>query len=129
MRELKIFDKVKEGNYIVSLGKLVMHIERLLPSFADGMWEINNGAYGYGELVCSIEEELKSSNKYLIEGKNIFPKIKSEEEYFYNVRMKKVDSDFEIGIFDSTYLFIRCSNDKLIQQIGELYFEVDITEI
>lgn len=128
VKEINIYDKVKGENYIISLGELIKRLEQIDASLMNGQWKIENGAYGYGDFICSIEESLKDGDSYLIDGKKIFSVLKSEEEYFYHVIMKRVDLDFEIGLFDSTYIFVRSNDDKLIEQIRKLFNEVKVIE-
>lgn len=126
MKELKIFDKVEGESYLISFGELIKRLEQIDSNLINGEWEIVNGAYGYGELICSIEDELKNGQQYIIDGKTIFSVLKSEEEYFYHVCMKKISSDIEIGIFDSTYLFIRSNSDVLIKQIINCFKDIQV---
>lgn len=121
MQELRIYDKVNSENFIISLGELIKSIEKIEPNILEGKWEIAKGAYGYGELICSIEDELSSGKQYQTDGSYIFPIIKSKEQYFYHVSMKKIDSDIELGVFDSTYLFFRSNNEELLKEIQAFF--------
>lgn len=126
MKELKIFDKVEGESYLISLGELIKRLEQLDASLTDSEWEIINGAYGYGELICSIEDKLKRGQQCIIDGKTIFPILKSEEEYFYNVCMKKIGIDIEIGVFDSTNLFIRSNSYEFLNKIKNYFNDAQI---
>ncbi len=128
MMELKIFDKVEGEGYIVGLGELIKRVELFDSNLLDGKWEIIKGAYGYGELICSIEDELKKGRQYIIDGKNIFSVLKSEKEYFYHACMKKIDSEVEIGIFDSTNLFIRSNSEELLNQVKNYFKDAKIVD-
>jgi len=129
MKEIQVFDKFEGENFLINLGELIKRLEQIDTSLTDGEWQIANGAYGYGELICSIEDTVKNGSKYLVKGKRIFPVLKSGKEYFYHVCMKKVGSDFEIGLFDSTYIFVRSNDDELVKRIGNLFNEVKIIDL
>jgi len=126
MQELKIYDKVKSENFIISFGELIKGIEKIEPNILEGKWEIAKGAYGYGELICSIEDELNSGKQYHTDGSYIFPIIKSQEQFFYHVSMKKIGSDIELGVFDSTYLFLRSNNEEFLKEIKTFFNDVKV---
>ena len=128
MKELKIFDKVKNKGYLISLGQVIHRLEQIDTSLIDSEWEIENGAYGYGKLICSIEDDLKDGKKHLIEGEKILSVLKSEQEYFYHACIKKEGADFEMGIVDSTYLFVRSNDDKLIAELRKFFKETIIID-
>jgi hypothetical protein len=109
MHELRIYDKVDNENYIINLGELIKNIEKIESNF--------------------LEDELSSGKQYQIEGSHIFPIIKSKEQYFYHVTMKKIDSDIELGVFDSTYLFLRSSNDEFLKQIKGFFNDGQVVEL
>lgn len=124
MKELRIFDKEKGFDYILSLSELIKAIEEFDRNILNGLWVIKKGAYGYGEIICAIEDKLKSNEQIIVESSMIFPLLKSNEEYFYHVCMKKQNYDLEIGVFDSTYLFIRNNCTELLNYIKNKYKEV-----
>jgi len=128
MKELRIYDKVKNENYLIGFVEIIERLEQIVVNILEGKWEIATGAYGYGELICSIEDELKCGKQYLIDGAVIFPILKSGEQYFFHVCLKKIGSDLEIGVFDSTNIFLRTNNEELINQIKSFFRDIKILD-
>lgn len=126
MKELRIFDKEKDFDYIIGLCELIKVIEEFDRNILSGPWIIKKGAYGYGETICSIEDELKNNDQFIVESSVIFPLLKLNEEYFYHVCMEKQNYDLEIGVFDSTYLFIRNNCTELLNYIKNKYKKVQL---
>lgn len=128
MKELRIFDKVASGNNIVSLAKLIKCLSCLNNRLLEGQWEVSKGSYGYGEKICQFEDELNLGKQCMVEGKDIFPIIEEDKQYFFNATLRKKDADFEIGIFDSTFLFLRSTDEKLLNQIGNYFQKTQLVE-
>ena len=66
MKEIQVFDKFQGENFLINLSELIKRLEQIDTSLTDGEWQIANGAYGYGELICSIEDAVKNGSKYLV---------------------------------------------------------------
>jgi len=128
MKELRIFDKVASGNNVVSLAELVKYISYLNDGLLEGQWEVSEGSYGYGERICQFEDELDMGKQCIVEGKDIFPLIVEDKQYFFHGTLRKRDADFEIGIFDSTFLFLRSTDEKLLNQIGSYFQKTQLVE-
>lgn len=128
MTELRIFDQEKRNNFIVSLNELIKAIEKTDEKILLGSWIIVKGAYGYGKKICAIEDKLKNSDQYVTESKYLMSLLKSRNEYFNHVCIKKINSDFEFGIFDSAYLYIRSSDYKFINIIKNNFIVTTIDD-
>jgi hypothetical protein len=128
MHELRIFDKSKNENLIIPIRNLIKIMESIIPNIFNALWSINKCAYGYGERVCSIEDELNYCNEIEINGEDIFPILKSGEEYFYNVCLNQADADIQFGVFDSTFLFIRSNNIFLLKKVQSSFNNTRIIE-
>ena len=105
---MRIFDKEKNSpNRIISFSILLKEMQEFMPDILDGSWKIFEGADGYGLNVCSISDSLENKKSLIIsDAADLFEIILSEKEYFDHVRLKKVYSSLEIGVFDSTFLFV-----------------------
>lgn len=113
MYTLRILDRDPETQLLISLGQVIELLEKAIPNFYDGDWELCQGAYaGYGEYVCSLEDHSKLSGVRISNTKELFSKLVSGEEYFYHVRFKK--GGLEFGLVDSTFLYISMDDDAML---------------
>lgn len=127
--ELRIHDERSQGsNILISFSTLLSCLVKLFPNILEGQWEIFQKAYGYGENVCKIEERLESENTMTINSEELFPNLLAGDEYFNNVRMKKIHTNIEIGVFDSTFLYMRGSRREL-EKVGECFKKTEIKNV
>jgi len=123
--KLKIFDKI--NNNLIELKELLYKIHDYNSNLLNGSWQIVNGAYGYGDTVCQIENALKGKDKYIIDYQEISKIIFSNDQYFYNLFMKNIINNIEIGIIDSTYLLFSSEDKKLINDLSKYFLDISIT--
>ena len=128
-KEVQIYDRrPSTESQLAPLGELLRHLQQLAPGTLTGRWRVLRGAYaGYGAMVTGIEEALAGEEYVELEGENLFPVLLSDEEYFYNVRIKKVSEDIELGVFDTTYLYMR-GPSQLVQEVAALFKNVIVME-
>ncbi|GAA0178454.1 hypothetical protein SH2C18_15100 [Clostridium sediminicola] len=129
MKELRIFDKVDNNKYILELGYLVKIVNSIDGVVLKGEWEIVRGAYGYGEAICQIEDKLNNGERCFVSDNEIFPLLLEDEQYFYHVTMMKVGSDISIGVFDSTFLFIKSDDERLICEIMNHFKNIQLLNL
>jgi len=128
VKELRIFDKVQNKDYLVSLGEIIKVMNRINSSILQGEWEIVQGAYGYGEVICEIEDRLNKGKKCTIKYEELFPLLIEDEQYFYNVTLMKVGSNLSLGIFDSSFLFLRCDDQKILQEVMSNFKKTELVD-
>jgi hypothetical protein len=129
VKELRIFDKVDDKNCILELGNLIKAVNSIDDAILLGEWEIVQGAYGYGEAICQIEDKLNNGVICFVRDKEIFPLLLEGEQYFYHVTMRKVGSSVSLGEFDSTFLFIKSDDEKLIREIMNHFENVQLLNL
>lgn len=123
MREVQIFDQDRPG-YLIPLARLLQAIERTDSEGLRGRWRLFPGAYaGYGEDLVALEESLDEHGTSFA-GEALFPLLLGGTQYFYDARMAKADGSLELGIFDTTYLFLR-GPDELVSQIARMFDHVE----
>ena len=71
--ELQIFDAGSNKDILISLSKLLLHINVIDKKILCGDWKVMSGTYGYGKLICSIEDALETREYYIIKGEKLFP--------------------------------------------------------
>jgi hypothetical protein len=130
MYELRIFDSEKEMRSIISLGVLIEQLEGVFPDLFLEDWVIKKGAWaGYGETVCSLEDELGKCKEMRILGDTIFLALKSGKEYFYHVCFENRKRNMQIGVFDSAYNFVISNDAKLLKRLRTAYKETELVII
>jgi hypothetical protein len=128
-KEVQIYDR-RPGteSQLAPLGELLRHLQQLAPDTLTGRWRVLRGAYaGYGRTVTDIENALVDNEYVDLEAEDLFPILLSDEEYFYNVRIEKVCEDIELGVFDTTYLYLR-GPSRLVQEAAKRFKDVVIVE-
>jgi hypothetical protein len=111
---------------LLSIRKLIETLEDFIPDLFKKKWRIKKGAYGYGEYVCSIEDQLLLCEESMLVNQSLFSLLKSEKEYFYDACLEDVDKTIQIGIFDSTFLFCVTADLSLLQNIQPYFVDTKI---
>ena len=109
------------------MAELLASIRKREPQYLLGSWVISKGAYGYGEAVCAIEDNLANSEAVEFDGEALFPLLEKGDEYFYSVRMSKNDGSIELGLFDSSYLSMK-GPIEVLKSIAKDFQEVELAE-
>ena len=128
MKELRIFDQRKNMKAIIGLNKLVEVINNLDSSILNGAWTVYQGANGYGEYVCWLEDLLEDKECIEIEAIALFNILLEGKQYFYHLQMKKKENNIEIGVFDSTYLYFKCNDLNFINSVKSNFIETKILD-
>lgn len=127
--ELRIHDeKDNDSNILIPFNNFIGCLQIIFPDILSGKWKIFKNAYGYGKIVCEIDEFVWNKGSLTIKGEDLFPVLLTGDEYFNNVRMKKVDEDIEIGIFDSTFIYMRGDWERL-EKVRPFFKKTDINEV
>lgn len=128
--ELRIHDTRNDNsNILIPFSLLMGCLKQVLPDIIFREWEVFQGAYGYGESVCNIESQLEEQDSITIPSdSSVIHKLISGEEYFNNGRMKSVESQIEIGIWDSTFLYLR-GNRELAENVAKFFNNVEIVSV
>lgn len=129
MYELRIFDKDHEQRHVISNYEIINAIDKVETNITKGEWDLYKGAYGYGEYICLLEDEMKDKDMITVDGSKLFSIIRSKKEYFYHVCLHKCNSDIQIGLFDSTYYFIRSENTTLLKNLQLLFKNTSLINI
>lgn len=110
--ELRVHDTREDmPGVLVPLAALLRQLEARLPGALSGRWRVEQGVYGYGEHVMELEE-VASAGPVVIEGASLFPVLLTDRECLHHGALAKLDGDrLELGVFDSTFLFVRCRRE------------------
>jgi hypothetical protein len=123
MYEMRIFDTKCEQPYLIPISRIVDALDTVDKSITKGEWILYSGAYGYGSYVCALEDALRNKDEVTVDGTELFKHIRKEIEYFYHVHLKKSGDSFEMGLFDSTYYFIRSLDKELLKKL-QCFFKI-----
>jgi hypothetical protein len=129
MKELKIFDKRKNIKAIIGLNKLLEVINNINADILCGKWKIYKGSSGYGEDICKLEDSLEDTEFVEVEGNVFFKILLKGEQYFYHLEMEKSLGNIGIGIFDSTFLYIKSNDLRFIEAIKSNFIETEIVDL
>jgi len=129
MYELKIFDKDNEQRHTITNYEVFNALYNADANIAKGEWYLYKGAYGYGEYICSLEDAMNDKDMIIVDGKKLFSVLRSNKEYFYHVNLHKCNSDLQIGLFDSTYYFIRSENSVFLKKLKLLFRETSLIKL
>jgi hypothetical protein len=112
--ELRIFDRRADGSrLLVPLSDFLRIIEGLRDSGFSGQWKVLPGSHGYGEYLCNIEDQIQQKGYVVVRGEDLFPILMDGFQYFYTGRIQSCEEDLELGIEDSTYLYLKGDPDLL----------------
>jgi hypothetical protein len=126
MAELRIYDSMtSDQEMLVPLHVLIDALEQVAPDASRGSWRIHRGAWGSGPWVSEVEDRLERQEELVFDHDRVFGWLKKEGEIFYDVVLSHVGSGLEIGVFDSTYLFIKAPTD-LLQALRRRFRTVEL---
>lgn len=129
MYELRIYDKNDNQKQVISNNEIINSLDVVDSNITKGKWDILKGMYGYGEYICLLEDEFKDKDIITVDGDKFFGIIRSKKEYFFHVCLHKCNSDIQIGLFDSTYYFIRSENATLLKNLQLLFRDTRLINI
>ena len=75
------------------------------PSLIDSSWRAEQGAWGYGEYVCELEEGLNASSPAPVKLIDVLSALE-RGEYFYDLTLVRETDDLQLDVFDSTFLIL-----------------------
>ncbi len=125
MKIVQIFD-LEQDNILIDIRKLLTLVYKKSPSFFEGQWCIKEATCGYGEKACEYDEKVNDNKNFFIDGTDFFHWLNTTEDYFYHLKVYKVISNEEIGIFDSTFLYIKTDQEELLQAISEFFKDIKV---
>lgn len=128
---IRIFDRnERDSSKLVHLEDLIKYIIQVRPTVLNSQWLAfdrvcgKKKIYGYGEHVCHLEVELDKGKCVAIAIEECCNWLESGE-LFYDVHLYCDAYCIELGIFDSTFLFVSSNDHELIEAIRSVYFSVD----
>ena len=126
IHELRIHDsRPDDPRVLCPFALLVDALERTVPGVKDFSWVVLPGAYGYGEHVCHLEDELSHGQPVKVNlGECVAWELKSNET-FYNAHFVCPERGIECGVFDSTYHFIRSGDAGLLLKVESCFTTVE----
>ncbi|MPZ97888.1 MAG: hypothetical protein GEU80_00900 [Dehalococcoidia bacterium] len=125
VRELRIRDRVSGTDRLVPLTALLKRIRTVDPSlFGGAPWLVEQGAYGRGEAVTAIEDALESADNFQTDLEAVFRTLIAGDDEFYNVELRQVAGTISLGIFDSTFLFVRGPR-SFVDEVARSFSEVE----
>lgn len=125
MAELRIFDKRDDGSgLLVPLSGLLRTVESLRPTALSGSWLVLPGSHGFGAFVCDLEDQIEERGVVLVDGARLFPLLMDGREYFFTGRMRSCEDELEIGIEDSTYLYLK-GDAGLLDRVASRYAAIE----
>ena len=113
MFELHIFDMQSGRRTLIPFSVFLESILEELGQHLRGEWRISHGADGYGELVIAIADSLMETTSVVVNSAELLPALLSGEEYFEDARIEAIGTNYEFGISDSSFLFVRGNQDDL----------------
>lgn len=125
--ELRIFDTVPETGNLVPIERLIAPLRTVVPGIVDADWLLARAVAGWGETVCQIEDDVAEHGRVRVAGPSLLPVLELGEEYFDTIDIEVCSCDVRFGVVDSTYLFVRGSNE-LIDALASLYDNVQVAE-
>ncbi len=125
MTEIKIFDCDKD-NYLININALIECIYDVDNNFFNANWVILEAECGYGLRACEIDDIVSSKKKLKIEGVVFFNWLRETNEYFFNILIKNINTKEEIGLKDSTYLFLKSDRQGVLNEINNCFSKVII---
>lgn len=129
MYELRIFDMDNERRSTISNCEIINAFDKVEANITKGEWSLFKGAYGYGEYICSLEDELRDKYMITVDGNTLFDIIKLNEEYFFHVHLHKCHTDIQFGLFDSTFYFVRSENSAFLKKLQLLFKNTCLTKV
>ncbi len=127
MNELRIFDKSAKGDFLLEQCHVVNMLDAMDCSITKGEWVVHKGAYGYGEYVCSLEDELRDKEYVIVRGSKLYGAIRDEGEYFYHAHLEK-ESSIQWGVFDSTYYYVRSPSIVFLEKLQSRFANTILRE-
>ncbi len=127
--ELRIRDTVltEAGRRLIGLQILLDALGARLPALQNALLRVGRGAWGYGPMVCSLEDDLLSSTEVTIKFQELRNAL-ARGEYFYDVQLTAEAVRVRFGVVDSAWLFVE-GQDELIESIGAEFNDTEVVEV
>jgi|GEM_PF-2469728 len=100
-----------EFRLLVSLTALIRRLDLLYPGFTAVTWRVFRGAEGYGEYVCSLEDQLERREFVDVPATDAITALSEERQYFDHVHVRVAALGIEFGVHDNTFLYFRGPDD------------------
>jgi hypothetical protein len=123
MAELRIFDD-RPGKPRVRIhpSLLFRALLAVRPDLTDVPWTVE-ASWGTGPNVADLEDSIGTDHAHVVLGE-LLPKLEMADE-FYDARF--VQGDLAVGIFDSTWLFLRGPRE-LLDAVAARFERAEIVE-
>jgi len=120
-----------EHRIILPVGRLLSAVARVDRSVLAGQWEIWTAWGCHGEHACAIEDQMDEADvePLRVTGPEFFgPFMADPEVYFEFLVMRRISPDPEVvlGVFDSSWLFLR-AGASLVRAVAAQFEEVRFT--
>lgn len=112
---------------IMRFSRLLDAIRRVDPGLLEGVWRVFD-IDGTGPTIVRLSDELDGRQPVLVEGRRLFDELGSEQESVWDVLLEKQGSALELGVFDSTFLFVRSTDRSLLERLASLFACTEIDD-
>lgn len=127
MRELRIFDSGQDGR-LVPLDVFLAVLRAACSRLEAAPWRVR-GAYGYGSAVCAIEDRLAANEEVVLSASTVQALLGRRNEYFFHVTFTCTEPPVEFGLRDSTYLFLRSDDPRLLTAVRQWAKDVRVAQV